>query len=350
MQDAQLSKMETLGQQLAAHLVGRRTMAEISTDLSNFRKQLENHRADVYGMLTNVPDFMVDTERSGWLAAYSKLEDLFAKAEKDVRDQDALKALGDDYDELSEQLAFHSLAVREAAWAARGPTSHPGVNELLFLMESFLDDPTEEGLEMLAAKVEVEYHRLEHQGKSYQSLPEFAAHAMEELLPEYQGLLDRISQIQELSEEEQDALAQAFEEWAATYLQFDVDFLQRRYSKVPTIIPAVNFALNCQMLYLDGLLGEDMVDYAAQSAMDTIERGSELFLKEKSLSALDQHSYDDVIGKLIEEIQSLPELAEKDELKEVGGELVRLCQSLSELQSKSEDHGGSRLDYKSEVE
>lgn len=342
--------METLGEQVGAHLRGERSLADLSADLAHFRGELERHQSDVFAMLTNVPDFMVDSERSSWLAVYSKLEELFSKAEQDVRDQDALKELQSNFTSLSEELVLNSLALRDAAWAARGPSSHPGVNELLYLLEQFLDEPSEERQEILSAKVEVEFQRLDHQSQVYQNLPEFAAAAMEELLPEYQGLLESVAQIADLPEEEHEGLVAAFEEWAAAFAQFDVDFLQRRYSKVPTQIPVVNFVLNCQMLYLEEMVNEDMVDYAIALAVETLERGSEQFLKEKSLSVLDRHTYDEVVAHLLEDIRSLAEASDHETLREIGGELITTVSTFAEIQSRAEDQGGSRLDFKSEIE
>ena len=74
---------------------------------------------------------------------------------------------------------------------------------------------------------------------------------------------------------------------------YDLAFLQKRYSQVPTQIPALNFALNCQMLYLDELINGDMVDYAIEFAAETIQTGSEKFLEEHSLSTLAKHTYDE---------------------------------------------------------
>lgn len=342
--------METLGQQVVAHLRGERSLADLSSDLINFRQELERHRSDIFLMLTNIPDFLVETERANWLASYSKIDDLFSKAEDDVRNHDALKELGANFSSYSDELMMHSLALREAAWVARGPSSHAGVNELLYLAEQFLDDPTDDRHELLQAKVDIEFLRLEHQAKALPELPEFAYAAMEEILPEYQGLLEGLAQIAELPEEEHEVLIQAFEEWAAAFAQYDIDFLQRRYSKVPTLIPAINFALNCQMLLLEGLVNDEMVDHAVSLALETVEKGSEQFLEEKSLSVLEKHSYDELITRLLEEVQNLPEATEPSVLKEVGNELIGLVATFSDMQTKAEDHGGSRLDFKSEAE
>lgn len=342
--------METLGEQVGAHLRGERSLADLSNDLANFRGELQRHQSDVFSMLTNVPDFMVDGERANWLAVYSKLEELFAKVENDVRNQDALQELQANFPALTDELALNSLALREAAWTARGPSSHSGVNELLYILEQYLDDPSEERHEILSAKVEVEFQRLDHQSQAYQSLPEFAAEAMEELLPEYQGLLESVAQIDDLPEEEHESLVVALEEWAAAFAQFDVDFLQRRYSKVPTQVPAVNFALNCQMLYLEEMVTEDMVDYAIAFAVETLEKGSEQFLKEKSLPDIERLTYDEVVKRLMEDVKSLAEASDHGALKEAGKEIIETVSVFAEIQSRAEDLGGSRLDFKSEVE
>ena len=196
----------------------------------------------------------------------------------------------------------------------------------------------------------MEAARFEHQVQYYQELPDFIAVAMEELLPEYRDILETISHLPDLEDEQFEELFQRLEEWGQNYMFYDLAFLQKRYSQVPTQIPALNFALNCQMLFLDELINGDMVDYAIEYASETIQSGSEKFLQEHSLSALEKHTYDENLTRLLEELENLAEVQDKDELKEAGGELIRYTQAFIDAQSEAEDQSGSRLDFKSEAQ
>ena len=264
--------METIAEKIAAHLEGEWPLEELSKDLTQTREEMQAHRSDISGMLAEIPDFLVALEQENWLSVFTRIDDKLSKAEKDVQNRALLQELANELPAWSEELLVNSLTVREAAWAARGPSSHAGVNELLYLIEQYLDDPNEERLEILGMKLEAEAARFEYQAEAYQNLPEFAAAAMEQLLPEYRDLLEKVSQITELEEEETEVLFEELEQWANSYTLYDIEFLQKRYSRVPTLIPAVNFAMNCQMLYFDELVTEDMVDYSIEAAVETLEK------------------------------------------------------------------------------
>lgn len=347
---AQGKEMSSLIEALSDHLAGRKGLDLLVVDVQNSRKELVEHQKDISGMLAGIPDFLVGTEQAAWLGVFTKLDDKLKKVAENIQDAALITDLNEELPQLTEQLATHSLALRDAAWAARGPSSHPGANELLYLLDRYSEDPSDERVQFLYAKLEVEAARFEHQAQYYQELPDFIAEAMEELLPEYRDILETLSHIPDLEEEQMEELFQTIEDWGNNFMVYDLGFLQKRYSQVPTQIPALNFALNCQLLFLDELVNGDMVDYAIEQAGEIIQSGSEKFLEEHSLSTLARHTYDETLTRLLEELENLVEVQEKEELKEAGEELIRLTQTFINAQSDAEDQSGSRLDFKSEAQ
>lgn len=340
--------MSTLVEAIAAHLQGEKGLSDLISDLQQGRKELQAHQEDISHMLAKTPDFLIGVERDEWLASFTVLDERLAKAEKEIQNQDLIKALATEVPDLMEQLMANALTLREAAWAARGPSSHGGANELLFFLERYSEEPSDELFDILHAKLEVEFTRFEHQAQAYVNLPEFCAVAMEELLPEYRDILERVAQIPELGDEEVDELFEQLENWANNFTVYDLDFLVKRYSDVPTQIPCVNFALNCQMLYFDELVTDEMVDYAIDVAIETLQVGSESFLEEQSLPPVAHHNFQDALETLLKELENLADVAEKEELREVGAELRKLTEDFVEAQNQAESESGSRLDFKSE--
>lgn len=341
--------MNLLVEELNAHLAGQLNVEGLMEALKRARDELSEHHTDVTSMIVEVPEFLVAQERDQWLETYSKLEQKVSRAEEKVADKEYLSGLAQEVPPLLDELLGLSFGVREAAWAARGPSSHPGANELLHLMEEFVADPNERAAELLMSKLEVEFARFENQAEIYQGLPEFAALAMEQLLPEYKEILEAVSRIEELEEEEEvEQLFAQLEDWAVNYSVYDIDFIVKRYSHVPTPVPAINLALNTQLLLVDGLVTEDMVYYAVDNAVETLQTASQEFLKEQTLSDVDAHAYDEVFNKLLTGLETLPEVEEKEDLKERGGELIDLTSQFVALQKRGETEAGSRLDYKSE--
>jgi hypothetical protein len=318
------------------------------TALQASRKEMLDHQADISELLNDVPDFMVSVERASWLDAFTELSRLLKEAEDNLRDASKVKALEAEFPKLSEELAAHSLALRECAWAARGPTVHGGVNELLYLLDQFEVEATEERFELLQAKLDIEFTRLESQAQMRGNLPEFMQTAMDELLPEYQKLLETASTFQNLEEEEAEELMVQLEEWGVTFGAYDLDFVMKRYSQMPTSIPSLNLALNCQLLFLDEVVVEDMVDYAVLNAVDTLHSAGEEFLKTPDLTEVIRHQYEELLEEMIDLLEGLPEIEARDTLREEGGKLVSLAGKFVAVQSQGEGESGSRLDFKTD--
>ena len=340
--------MNSLEESLAAYLEGQSGLEDLSAAIQQGRSELAAHQSDISSMLAGIPEYLISKERAVWLISFAELDDEFKNIEKDVRDRDLVRSFAEKLELMRETLGLNALSVREAAWAARGPSSHPGINELLYLMEEYSQEQSESVHDYLQSKLEIEFSRFENQAEEYQMLPPFIIEVMEELLPEYRDLLEGLTQISEFEDEDLEAAFVQLEDWGMHYSAFDIDFLSKRYSEVPTTIPTVNFALNCQMLYLEELVNEDMVDHSIELAIEVLHNGSEQFLEERNLSDLDAQSYKEIFEELIAGIESLAEMDTAEELRDGGGEVINLVQRFVAAQSSAEDSSGSRLDFKSE--
>ena len=333
---------------LAAHQQGSIGLEELMKALQAGRKEMIDHQNDISELIRDVPDFMVSVERASWLAAFTELNRLLKEAEDNLRDASKVQALRTEYPKLSEEMTGQSLALRECAWVARGPTAHSGVNELLYLLDQLEVDPTDEKFELLRVKLDVEFTRLENQAQLMADLPEFMRVAMDELLPEYQKLLETASIFLDLEEEEAEQFMEDLEEWGVTFGSYDIDFVMKRYSQLPTSIPTLNLALNCQLLFLDEVVVEEMVDYAINTALDTLTAAGEEFLKTPDLTEVVRHQYEELLEDMMDLLEGLPEIEERDVLREEGGKLVQLAGKFVSVQSQGETESGSRLDFKTD--
>jgi hypothetical protein len=333
---------------LAAHQQGSVGLEELLKALQSTRKEMLDHQKDISELIKDVPDFMVSVERASWLANFTEVSRLLKDAEDNIRDPLKVKALHEELPSLSEEMAGQSMALRECAWAARGPTVHGGVNELLYLLDQLEVDPTDEGFALVQAKIEVEFTRLENQAQLMEHIPEFMQVAMDELLPEYQTLLETAAVFMELEEEQAEEFMAQLEDWGISFGAYDLDFVIKRYSQMPTAIPSLNLALNSQLLFLDEVVVEDMVDYAVTTAVETLNSASDEFLKTPDLSDVVRHQYEELLDGMIDLLEGLPEIEDRDELREEGGKLVELTGKFVDVQGQSEKESGSRLDFKTD--
>lgn len=339
--------MNSLSDVLAGYRQGGVGLEQLVGALQTAHQGLTEHQKDISGLLKDLPEYMVGVERASWLGVSSEIGRLLTEARENIRDPAKIEAL-QQLPKLFEELTGHSLALRECAWVARGPTVHGGVNELLHLLERLEVESDEESLALLRARLDVEYVRLENQYSMLEQLPEFMQHAMRELLPEYQQLLQAAESFLELEETEAEELLGQLEDWGAGFGSYDLDFAMKRYSQVPTPIPSLNLALNTQLLYLDEVVVPEMVDHAVTLALDTLESAGEEFLKTPNLSEVARHEYQELLDAMIELLEGLPEIEDRELLKVEGGKLVQLAGRFVSVQSHNEGDSGSRLDYKTE--
>ena len=329
---------------LSAHLRGDLGLAELSDAIKAAQAELDIHFQDISSMVQEVPDFLIEMERAQWHRTLSGLQSQLKECGDDLQNRALLGQMTEDYPRQAGELELTAATLREATWSALGPSSHSGVNELLFMIDNYLDDkPSSE--ELLIAKCEFELERIQHQAAFLHQLPEFMAAAMHELLPEFQDLLGEMLSTP-LDDFDWDSQVSRIEEWGSHYSQYDLDFLAKRYSNVPTQIPSLNLALNCQRLFLEELTSADLADYTVAQAADIISQGATLFLEVAKLPETERLTYQETNDELLADLEALAEIEDSDTLMELGGTIIERVQVLMGLQKKSEESGGSRLDFK----
>jgi hypothetical protein len=325
-------------------LSARGGVQEIVDSLPGFKADLAGHIDDVSQMLTDVPEFLIRAERDRWRAALHRVNELLDEVEQGLPKGVVAPGLHLELPTLHQELLLGAVSVRYAAWAARGPSSHGGVNELLLILQCLEDGEAAE--DDWKSCLVTELDRLQHQAELLEHLPEPLAGPKGELLGELQSWLEVA-----LADSEDDArdwpdMAEELEQWGLNYSLYDVDFLMKRYSDVPTEMPVVNFALNSQRLYLDELAAAEVVDFALAHAVEAVEASSAEFLDQKGLTDLDKQTYGEAVDELLDTLEGLPEMAELEQLRQIGGEVQALVGRLLKLHQSSEGEGGSRMDYK----
>lgn len=336
--------VSVLNNSLSAHLRGELGLADLSDAIRAALADLDAHFEDISSMLNGVPDFLIEIERTDWLKTLTGLQQRLKECGEDLQNQSQIRQLTEDYPREAGELELRAATLREATWSALGPSSHSGVNELLFMIDNYLEGKSNSE-ELLIAKCEFELERIQHQSAFLHQLPEFMAEAMYELLPELQDHLGGIlsSPLEDL---DWNIEVNKLEEWASHYSQNDLDFIAKRYSSVPTQIPGLNLALNCQRLFLEELISADLADYAVAQAAEVLTRSTTLFLEVAKLTENDRLTYQETTEELFKNLEVLAEVEDSETLMELGGGIIERANVLIELQKRSEESGGSRLDFK----
>lgn len=135
--------MHALNSSLEEYLNETSTLEDLLSTVRESLTSLKTHRDEIGNLLTGLPDFLVAKERDAWHQQQSELESLLIDAVDSLRGPEAAHTLASTLPQKFERLQLLALSVREAAWAARGPTSHSGINELIFLLEQNWEEPHE---------------------------------------------------------------------------------------------------------------------------------------------------------------------------------------------------------------
>jgi hypothetical protein len=342
--------MSLLIEKLKARLADQITLEDMAQAFVQAREELTRHENESLRFVAGAPDELVGPERQSAQAAYHAYRELIAEGERGIRDGATLNGVMERLSATGEQLGLALAGLREIGWAARGPSSHPGANELLALLEG-LARGREELEDDLELALERELERADHQAEALAKLPDFVREAQEESLRTYKEWLSGVIEAPDEDPRDWDAMIEELEQWATDYSTFDLDHLLRRYSSVPTGIPCVNFALNCQRLELEELISEDMVDYAIEQALSTLKEGQDRFLASSSLDDVDRQRHQELVKELCNALDGLPEADETAALQEVGGGMVRSVGELMAIHQRVEAaQAGSRMDYRDEAE
>jgi hypothetical protein len=341
--------MAVLIEKLRGRIGGAVTLEEMAEVFQQTRDELSQHENEALAFLAGAPEELVAPERRQAQQAYLSYRELISDGEKAIRDGAALSSLLQRLEAAADELGLALARLREIGWTARGPSSHPGANELLALLQSLgREEEREEALEeALDAALERELARVEHQAEALAGLPDFVREAQEESLSSYRDWLTGVLEAPEDDAREWEDMIEELEQWATDYSTFDLDYLLRRYSSVPTAIPAVNFALNCQRLELEELISEDMVDYAIEAALSTLKEGQQRFLGSETIGEVDRQRYEELMAQLLDGLDGLPEAEDLPALQKHGADLIGTVAELMAIHRRVEaELAGSRLDYK----
>lgn len=307
-------------------------LQDVAESLEAERRELEAHRTRFRESLAGLDEALVAPERQAVERSFDDYGDWLSGLERTL-------AVGLDHataaarlEALSREMAAAQLRSRDAAWQARGPTGHPGVNELLALVDRQPDflDACERELLRVAAQQEV-----------LPDLPPFIAEAWDELLPAHRDWLEETLEAGGFDPEE----AQAhLLDWGLQYTACDVDYLSRKYSARPTRLPPVNFALNAQRLCLEGLVAPELVEHAVQSVLELLEEAGVHQGPEAARA-----SYADAATTLREQLEALSGIDDVEELQEHGARVNRIVDLLTAARQELESQRGhARLDYRAE--
>ena len=330
--------MSLLIDTLRARLADLATLDELACVIEQSRCELSRHENESLGFLAGAPTEHVDYERRVAQAANRRYRDLLNKEEATLGDNIALEALIAELEIAGEQLGLALDRVRDVGWVTRGPSTHPGANELLSLLQGLARGHNLK--ESFQNAVERELERTERQWEHLPELPEFVREVQQESLNLYQEWLHDVLAAAENGPQEWDAVIEELEQWAADYSSFDLDYLRRRYSAAPTAIPSLNFALNCQRLDLEELLPEEMVAYAISSADTALREEEERFLATcSSLTDPERQRYRKLTEQIRAGLQDLPRAREATVLAELGAALAPTINELVAMHRRAESAG-----------
>ena len=338
--------MSLLAQALKARIAEQNSLEELARVLEETLHEIASHEASSLAPLAGAPHDLVDPERSAVQKAYQAYRDLVTKSQEEIRDKGVLQLALGQLEGIQAELGLALAKLHEIGWAARGPSSHAGANELLAILEGLAaGEPLEERFEEV---IEQELERVRHQAPLLGHLPDFAREPQEKSITSYESWLVGVLEAGDDDPREWDDMIEELEEWATDYSSFDVDFLIRRYSGVPTAIPSLNFALNCQMLELEELVSADMVDYAIDGAQKALREGQERFFQGAALNDVERDRHEELVEELCADLDELPEVEDAAELQKLGGDVIGKAAELVAIHGRTEGgQSGSRMDSRS---
>lgn len=241
--------MSVLLERLQGWLAGNISLADLLEAVERSREEARSLRARLYEGLGASWRHQVEPELrrlEGAFDAYEQSLDRCSAGQGDAGELSACLA----------RLAEAQVLYREAAWAARGPSSHPGANHLLWALSQGDDEELHEA-------VATELLRVEHGGGD---LPPQLA----ERWPDYGRLVGELADALE-ADGPFEELVSDLQEWARAYTAEDVAYLSRRYSGGPTPLPGPNVLLNCARLWMEGSLPRETVALVAQDVFAWLE-------------------------------------------------------------------------------
>jgi hypothetical protein len=242
----------------------------------------EEYRA-LYDLL---PESRGKSESAALEKAFASYDRLLDRFREQVGSEDESKEKIEELTAALKRLKSLQFDFRESVWAHRGPSTQPGLNELLGLL-------ADRKKEAILLHIDREWVRLKGQLELLDTLPDFLKPIVGELLSEYRGMLHTTVELLEADGDWSDLeeLREQFVEWGDEYSCHDLGGLYRKYSDLPTAFPDVNFALNARLLYLDGYIIEELSDHAFSEAARELKRAAKWVAADESLESPQQVAY-----------------------------------------------------------
>ncbi|HIB64492.1 MAG TPA: hypothetical protein EYO33_05105 [Phycisphaerales bacterium] len=248
---------------------------------------------------------------------YTRLLDNFREL---LSTQDAPEERVQELLEALKHLKGLQFDFKEKLWASRGPSTHPGLNELLVFLKGKDEDA-------LYAHIKSEGKRVEAQDRILSSQPEFVRETLTSLIDEYYDLLQDIVESMEegaLSEERDDFL-ERLKLWGDEYSCHDINGLRLKYDSHPTAIPDVNFCLNMRRLYLEEFVSGHLFDHSFESARAELRQVMDWVETDERVSLGDKSQYKKLHQIILERLEDVARAKSLEDLKEVGQACVGVC-------------------------
>lgn len=209
---------------------------------------------------------------------------------------------------------------KEKLWASRGPSTHPGLNELIVLLKGSDEDA-------LYAHIKSEGKRVEGQDRILDSQPEFVRAELTSLIDEYyDSLRDILESMEEGAlTEERDDFVERLQLWGDEYSCHDINGLRLKYDAHPTALPDVNFCLNMRRLYLEEFVSGHLFDHSFESARTELKRVMDWVETDERVSLSDKSRYKKLHVTILERLEDVARAKDLDDLKEVGQGCVAVC-------------------------
>lgn len=282
-------------------------------------QKMEEHR----GLYRLLPSHRYENDSQALEAAFARYDAKLAECQSALDQPASLESLLEALDHLKGvQFDF-----KEIIWSSAGPSTHPGLNELLVLMD-------QENKTAVLAHLEREAERVEMQEALFSRLPFSLRAIMQDLLSQLRPLLQTTAE--RVKEEslwcDMIGLKKELKNWGKRYSQYDMGGLHLKYSGHPTEFPDVNFALNSRRLFLENYIGEEVTEFAfrrAQRALDKVARAVRTERRFRSEQKNRYHRHHASVESLLDRAQVTTNL---HELRELGSACIPIVARLNQYQ------------------
>lgn len=242
--------------------------------LAQARQELDDHELATERFVGDLQELYVEWVWSEVRRAYQVYREALAA----VGERLTACATGDWTAELvaaGDSLKRSLISLRRTVWEARGPSSHPGANELLW----YLSELPQGRVEVAAFRAAVSRERTrfaEPRSPLQQSLPPLCRQALDEALAIYGRWLEAVWANPE--DHDWPGLAAELQAWSEDYSAWDLEHHGRYFGWGPTLLPAVNTAVHGRRRAVDGALAPELSELLLEWADEALRQGQERVL------------------------------------------------------------------------